>query len=373
MRPLPFLFIVFCMVPVAAAWSQLDNRAFEDRLVVEPADSGKLFAGVNAMGFLKNNEYSKTIIPGYTLFGVQVQPYLSYQISRNVRLDAGAYFQKDFGNEDVSTATPVFSLKWRKNAYAIIFGNIEGSLNHRLIEPLYDFERVLNNRLESGIQFQLNREDFFVDAWLDWQYMQHLKDSRQEQFVAGLSVQKRIARIGSGSLHLPVQVVSRHQGGQLDMAGLPIQTLVNTAVGLEYIKPFEGFIRKMRVNGFYVYDKDITKTRQAYLDGDGWYFNGTVTSRFGLDVMVSYWQAREFMSFQGGRIYPAVSPLNPETIQPAPRLLILRFLYNYNVSEDLSVAIRYEPFLDLAAQSFQYSYGVYVNYRARYFLAKRKH
>lgn len=355
---------------VNPGWSQLNNQVFEDRLSLEPSDSGKLFAGVNAMGFLKNNEYTRTIIQGYTLFGFQLQPYLSLHVAKNLRLDAGAFLQKDFGNENFSTATPVFSLKWKSKDYSIIFGNIEGSLNHRLIEPLYDFERVLNRRLETGVQFQVIRENLFVDAWFDWQYMQYLNDPRQEQFVAGLSFQKRMLTIGSGSIHFPFQIMARHQGGQLDLAGLPIQTVVNSAVGVNWIQPFDGWIKQISLSGFYVYDKDITKSRQAYMDGDGGYANGAVTTSFGLEVMASYWKAREFMSFQGGRIYPAVSVFHPETIQPEPQLLIMRFMYDRKITDQLSLTLRYEPYYDFGFDTFQYSYGFYLNYRARYFLAK---
>ncbi|HRI79307.1 MAG TPA: hypothetical protein PLR06_07210, partial [Cyclobacteriaceae bacterium] len=291
----------------STGYSQLNNRVFEDRMAVEEADSAKFYAGLNALGFFKNNEYIRTIVDGYTLYGYQFQPFISYHINKNLRIDAGGYFQKDFGNSAFSTSAPIFSIKWRKKEYSVIFGNLESSLNHRLIEPLYDFERVLNNRLETGTQIQINREDLFVDAWIDWQYMQYWQDNRQEQLVAGISLQKRIFKTGTGEWSIPVQVLARHQGGQLDKAGLPIQTLFNTAVGLNYSQPLDGAISKLTVNGFYVFDKDITKARQAYFDGAGLYFNGTVSTRFGLDVMVSYWQAQEFMSFQGGKIYQAVS------------------------------------------------------------------
>ena len=350
---------------------QLNNRVFEDRMSVEEADSGKFFAGVSAMGYFKNNEYVRTIIDGYTLFGFQFQPYVSYHLTKNVRIDAGAYLQKDFGNEKFSTTAPIFSIKWRMKEYSIIFGNLESSLNHRLIEPLYDFERVMNNRLETGIQFQIDRENFFVDTWLDWQYMEYLRDSRQEQLEAGLSLQKKIASIGAGTLSVPVQVVSRHQGGQIDAANLPIQTLVNTAIGLNWAQPLNGWIKQINLNGYYVYDKDITLTRQAYLDGDGVYINGTLSTRMGLEVMASYWKGREFMSFQGGKIYPAVSSVDPRRIQPTPQLAILRFLYNYKIADNLYITLRYEPYYDLSFKSFQYSYGFYINYRDRYFLTRR--
>jgi hypothetical protein len=355
-----------------SASAQLNNKVFEDRMAIEEADSGKLFAGLNALGFFKNNEYVRTIVDGYTLFGYQFQPYLSYHIAKNIRIDAGGYFQKDFGTNEFSTAAPTLSIKWKKGHYSAIFGNLESSLNHRLIEPLYDFERVLNNRLETGVQFQINKENLFLDAWLDWQYMQYWRDTKQEQLVGGISLQQRVMKLGAGSLSIPLQVITRHQGGQLDMAGLPIQTLVNSAVGLNYTQPLHGMVTNVTVNGFYVYDKDITKTRQAYLDGDGIYFNGTVSTRFGLNVMASYWQGREFMSFEGGKIYPSVSYFDQAKIQPTPQLMIFRFLYDYKVANNLYLTLRYEPYFDLSFKTFQYSYALYINYRDRYFLVRRK-
>ncbi|MBL7864116.1 MAG: hypothetical protein JNK10_04525 [Cyclobacteriaceae bacterium] len=367
MRLFGAILLSFCFSTV---WGQLNNRVFEDRLLIEPADSGKLFAGINALGFFKNNEYKQTIIEGYTLFGYQFQPYISFQPIKNIRIDAGIYLQQDFGNSKISTTAPVFSMKWKSKDFSVIFGTLEGSLNHRLIEPLYDFERVLNRRLETGVQFQVNREDLFVDAWFDWQYMQYLNDSKQEQFVGGLSLQKRILRLGSGFLSVPLQAVARHQGGQLDMSGLGVQTIVNTAVGLNWQQPMDGFAKEIVLNGFYVFDKDITLTRQPYLDGDGIFVNGTMSTKFGLDVMASYWQGREWLAFQGGKIYQSISSQDAQTVQPDSKLVILRFLYNYQVADNLWVSLRYEPFFDLGFDSFQYAYGFYINYRSRYFLAK---
>lgn len=367
MRTALFLFFALSL---STGWCQLNNRVFEDRMALDPADSGKLFLGVNTMGFFKNNEYTQTLINGYTLFGYQFQPYLSYHLTPNIRIDAGGYFQKDFGNSDISTAAPIFSVKWKSSDFSVIFGTLEGSLNHRLIEPLYDFERVLNNRLETGVQFQWVRDGLFADAWFDWQYMQYWRDTRQEQFVGGLSLEKRVVRLGSGALYLPLQIVVRHTGGQLDVAGQPIQSVVNTAAGLSWIQPLTGWASEIALNGYYVYDKDITKTRQPYLDGDGVYVNASVTTHFGLEVMATYWQAREFISIQGGQIYQSISPQDGRTFQPSPNLMMLRFLYNYKVADDLYLSLRYEPYYDLAFKSFQYSYGFYINYRARYFLAK---
>jgi hypothetical protein len=169
---------------------------------------------------------------------------------------------------------------------------------------------------------------------------------------------------------LPVQVVARHLGGQLDNANQPIQTVVNTATGIVWRQPLNGFFTETALRGYYVFDKDVSLTRQPYLDGDGVYVNGSVSTRFGLDVMVSYWKAREYLSIEGGPIYQAISPQDGRTLQPSPHLAILRFLYTYPVAESLTLSLRYEPYYDFAFETFQYSFGFYLNYRARYFLAK---
>jgi len=214
----------------------------------------------------------------------------------------------------------------------------------------------------------LEKDGLFADAWFDWQYMQYWNDPRQEQFVGGLSLQKRLFKVGSGTVSLPVQLVARHQGGQLDVAGQAIQTVVNSATGLIWSQPVNGFLNELSLSGYYVFDKDLSGTRQPYLDGDGVYLNGSVSTRFGLDIMASYWQAREFLSIQGGQIYPSISPQDGVTLEPSPKLFILRFLYTYPVADVLTLSLRYEPYMDLAFDTFQYSYGFYLNYRARYFV-----
>lgn len=362
------LLVFLTVFSAASVYGQLNNRVFEDRMMLEAADSGKLYVGINALGYFKNNEYKQTIIEGYTLFGYQFQPFLSYNIAPNLRIDAGAFLQKDFGNDKYSTAAPIFSIKWKKGDFETIFGNLEGSLNHRLVEPLYDFERVLNKRLETGVQFLLQRNGLFADAWFDWRYMQYWNDPRQEEFVGGLSLNKRVLKWASGEVQIPLQVVVRHQGGQLDVSGQPIQTVGNTAAGILVLQRGEGFLKEYNLSGYYLFDKDLNKSRQPYVDGDGVYVNGSITTRFGLEVMASYWQGREFLSIQGGQIYPAISPQDAVTLQPSPHLMILRFLYNYPVTDGLTLSVRYEPFYDLRRETFQYSYGFYLNYRARYFL-----
>ncbi|MEJ0055630.1 MAG: hypothetical protein WDN75_08255 [Bacteroidota bacterium] len=51
--------------------------------------------------------------------------------------------------------------------------------------------------------------------------------------------------------------------------------------------------------------------------------------------------------------------------------MIFRFLYDYKVADNLYLTLRYEPYFDLAFHTYQYSYGVYVNYRDKYYFKKK--
>ncbi len=375
MRRLLLLF--FLGLGPVLSYGQLDNRVFEDRLIVEETDSSKLYFGINVLGFGKDNEYDNSnnpVITGYTLFGYQLNPYLSYHITKHIRVDGGIYLQKDFGNSSFSTIAPTLSLKYQKKHFSAIFGNLEGSLNHRLIEPLYDFERVLNNRLENGIQLQLMRDDLFVDVWVDWRKMIYANDPQQEQFTTGLSLNKRIIQYGTMEVSVPVQIVAHHKGGQINFRSQgPIESLFNSALGLEVKHRSTGLVRETRLSGFYSYYKTLTsELLQPFKDGSGGYVNATLSTKYGLDVMGSYWVGHEFISVEGGKIYPSVSFFNDARQQHVMRLFILRFLYSIKIRDGLYASARMEPYYDFSFKSFQYSYGVYLNFRDRFFLWKHK-
>jgi len=349
--------------------AQLNNKAFENRMVLEPADSGKLFLGLHFLGFGKNNEYFNTTIDGYTLFGYQLSPYLSYHISKNVRLDAGVYLQKDFGNTEYSQTVPTLSLNVRKDNFNFIFGTLEGSLNHQLIEPLYDFERVLNKRLENGIQTQWIKDGLFLDIWVDWQKMIYNNDPDQEKLLGGLSLNKRIWKKGNTSIEFPLQLLIQHQGGQIDNNPDPVKQLFNGATGLTLKHASTAFIREWGLKSYVArYVEQSSARSQYFKDGWGVYINPYITTSFGLTVMGSYWHSDKFLSFNGGGFYPSRSEQRPERIDKQREIFMLRFLYDVKVADGLNFTLRAEPFYDTYSKAIEYSYGFYFNYYNRFFL-----
>lgn len=365
------LFLILLIAP-AVAVAQLDNGAFEQRMTVEPSDSGKLYLGLNMLGFAKDNEFFDTVIEGYTLFGYQLNPYLSYNISKNVRLDAGVYVQKDFGNDDYSDVKPTLSLKIRNNNFNFIFGTLEGSVHHRLIEPLYDFERVLNNRLENGAQVVWMKDGLFLDAWIDWQKMIYANSVEPERFTAGISFNKTLFNLGDVHIDLPLQLVAAHQGGQIDTVDNEVITRFNMAGGLTLEGTSTGFVSGWGVKAYGAMFNTNASKPLFNKEGVGYFVNPYIKTRIGLTVMGSYWRGDRFQSIEGSPLYASANDLYPNRIDRKRDFLMLRLLYDVKVADGLTLTARAEPFLDTYSQELEYSFGLYLNFSERFFLLNAK-
>lgn len=365
------LLLLICLIP-GVVLAQLDNRAFEQRMVVEPADSNKLFLGINMLGFAKDNEFFDTVVEGYTLFGYQLNPYVSYNIAKNVRLDAGVYVQKDFGNEEYSEVKPTLSLKIRNNNFNFVFGTLEGSVHHRLIEPLYDFERVLKNRLENGAQVVWMKPGLFLDAWIDWQKMIYANSADPERFTAGVSFNKTLFNLGNVHIDLPLQIVAAHQGGQIDTIDNEVITRFNMAGGLTLEGTSSGFITGWGVKVYGTTFNSNANRPTFNKEGVGYFVNPYLTTKIGLSLMVSYWNGNRFLSVQGSPLYASANEIYPNRLDTRREFLMLRLLYDVKVADGLTLTARAEPFLDTYSQQLEYSFGLYLNFSERFFLLNAK-
>ena len=364
------VFVLFSLISISA-FGQLNNRAFEQRMAVAEADSGKLYLGLNFLGFGKNNEWFDTTIDGYTLFGYQLNPYLSYHIAKNVRLDAGVYAQKDFGNDEYSDVKPTLSLKINSGNFNFIFGTLEGSVHHRLIEPLYDFESVLNNRIENGFQVLFMDDKFFVDAWIDWQNMIYFNDTEPERFTAGFSINTTLFRKNGFHIDLPVQAIANHQGGQIDTVNNPVITVYNAAAGLTLEFESDRFVTAWGLKSYLPYHKTASDAL-PYKHGRGIFINPYVTTKIGLTLMGSYWRADKFLTVQGGDLYPSINEKYPTRVDEIRDFIMLRVLYDVKIADGLILTARAEPFYDSYAEALEYSFGLYLNFSDRFFLLNAK-
>ena len=118
--------------------AQLNNKAFEESFNFPTKNRiTKLFLQASEiLNFLKNNEYFNEITSGQNFFWYfELSPALVYYPDPKVRLEAGGFLWRDFGDDEFTRVAPVFRLTYKKDCTSVTFGNVVGNLNHQLIEP----------------------------------------------------------------------------------------------------------------------------------------------------------------------------------------------------------------------------------------------
>jgi hypothetical protein len=336
-------------------------------------NKGDLRISLNAFTFFKDNEYFNDIVQGYTLFGTQLNPQLVYYPIKDLRLEAGVFLWKDFGNPQLKQVRPTFRATWTKGNQQFIFGNIRSHLNHNYIEPLFDFERVMLKPLEEGLQYRLNSKRVSLDAWVDWLRQEYPGVAYQEQIAGGLRSSFRVTSDQSPvQVSIPFEFTARHAGGQIDTLHAPIQTLFNYASGVVARLPLNGSVVKaVRLNAYGLLFKDnsMGNYRLPFQKGSALYLNGTLETRYA-DLMLSYWQGHQFYAPLGGKYYQSVAAREgtPGYTDPNRKLLLVRLLRDFRVSDAAAVTVRVEPVYDFNRKLLDFSFGVYLNFRQEWLL-----
>ena len=377
------------LIRVEGARAQLNNSAFtnpapgRDWSRMAAIDSvhtgvggvpvgGDLRLSINAFTFFKDNEYFNKIVDGYTLFGTQLNPQLVYYPTKDLRLEAGVFLWKDFGNPVLQQVRPTFRATWTHNRHQFILGNIRPHLNHNYIEPLLNFERVMLKPLEEGLQYRYLGDRLFVDVWVDWLRQQYRYSNYQEEIAGGISSSYRLSRPGSAvQVTLPFQFTAQHHGGQIDTLDRSLQTLFNEAAGIEAHRLLSGpTLRGLRFNGYVLGFQDHSFTSQLpYKYGRALYLNTTLETRYA-DVMLSYWQGQRFIAPLGGDLYQSLSRTVGDSgfTDRNRRLLLVRLLRDFRISDAAALTVRVEPVYDFNAQLLDFSFGVYLNFRQEWLL-----
>ena len=356
------------VVLVKIAFAQFNQSAIENRIRPDSSMVGEVRFNFYSFNFVRNYEYSNDFHDGYTLFGTQLQPQIVYHAHKNLAITAGAVLRKDFGEDGLADAQPLFSLKYKKRNLSLIFGSLEGGIHHRYIEPLYDFERQITNPVEFGTQLLVEKEDFKLDAWIAWQEMIYRGDAEKEEITGGLIAETTIAKYRGWQLSIPAQFLVYHQGGQIDvLKEQPISTLFNGATGFKLKKKLEGRVKEIYSDNYIAVYKDFSgeKTR-AYQGGFGLWLNAGVETTFG-SLVASYWKGNKFMSIKGMPLYESVSNnfYNTGFTQNHRNILSLRYAYQKELIANFYLDVRFEPHIDLdhTDKQLQFNHSFFLTYK----------
>jgi hypothetical protein len=79
---------------------------------------------------------------------------------------------------------------------------------------------------------------------------------------------------------------------------------------------------------------------------------------------VGYWQGSCFISPLGGDLFQNAprTVSNSEFRDPQRKIILLRLLRNFRISDSASLTVRAEPLFDLNAKLLDYSFGGYLNF-----------
>lgn len=373
------LFLLFSTI-FECSQAQILNDSLEYRIRPDSLKTGELHLSIYNFNYLRNYEYFNKIQDGYTLFGAQLEPQIIYYVHPRLAVTAGVHVRKDFGGRGIYRTYPLFSIKYQRGNTTLINGVLEGNINHRLLDPIYDFEKKITEPVEYGTQFIINSKSIFLDAFINWKRMIYKPSPNQEQILGGLSSEFNLIKNSSITLSLPLQFTAFHQGGQIDIVDDPLQTVVNTALGFKLKIPLNGWLRNFRTEIYLLSYKDFSFTNiRAYSRGHGWYLNAGFDSKYG-SLMGTIWNGMSFISTEGMPLYQSVSQhiANAGYTEQNRRLFILRYSYQKKLIPNLYLDFRFEPLIDLneaaGSRKIEFSNSSFLMYKQelRLYKIKRK-
>ncbi|SDG32760.1 hypothetical protein SAMN05421827_105154 [Pedobacter terrae] len=357
------------------ASAQFNQSAFENRIRPDSSLTNEVHFNFYNLNYVRNYEYTNDFHDGYTLYGTQLQPQLVYYAHPNLAITAGAFIRKDFGRNGISDAKPLFSVKYHKRNLTLIFGSLEGNIQHKYIEPLYDFERILTTPIEYGTQLLVERKRFTLDAWIAWQKMIYKGDPTKEEIIGGLSTESFLIKNDEWKLSIPAQFLAFHQGGQIDvLKEIPITTMFNGATGIKLHKDINSNIKQVYTDNYVAVYKDFSPDkRRAYQGGFGLWLNAGVESKWG-SLVASYWKGNNFISIKGMPLYESVSDnlYSPGLRQSSRNIVSLRYAYQKELIPHLYLDVRFEPHIDLdhTDKQLQFNHSFFLTYKQDFKLFK---
>lgn len=364
------LFSVF-LVSISS-FSQVDNSKLEQQFALNAKNGSGLYFNLYNFNYQRNYEYFNRIADGLTYYGLQLNPQLVYYSGKNFSAAGGVSIKKDFGDDGIRDVQPIFTIKYRKNDWTLINGTIEGNVSHRYIEPLYNYDRMITRPLEYGTQFITDSRFFYLDAWINWERMIYKPSPVQEEIAGGIASSLTLINNQKWKVELPLQFVAYHQGGQIDTIPDPLKTFLNTASGIKLQRSYSGFVRSISTENYYLTWKDFSfQKRQPYLQGNGLLLNAGVDTKL-FNLVVSYWQGNGYQSVHGAPVYQSVSRhiAYPGYIEETRQLLFFRLINRFELTSNLYLDLRLEPYLDLNHPKLEFSNSLFLVYKQD-FLLKR--
>lgn len=356
-----FLWMVGGMIVCNA---QIAEHVYRTDYHINPENDGALFFELDNISFFKNNEYAGSMMDGYTLPGLWVQPKLVYYPFENIKLEAGAHMLRFWGAnrypnyayQDIAEwkgsqfqkgfhVLPFFRVQVALSEHVdVVLGSLYGGSNHHLIEPLYNPELNLSADPEAGLQLLYTSKHIDVDVWVNWESFIFKNDTHQEAFTFGLSSSVRFNAPDSRfHFYAPIQVLAQHRGGEIDtLVDNSVQTLMNAAVGVGCKwntghPVFKNVKLEVDAVGYSQQAGDIWP-----FDKGGGIFTQASADIYDFRVKAAYFTCHDFISMLGIPFYGTVSTSREGVVYNNPGLAYLGLEYSRQFGKGFALGIDVE-------------------------------
>jgi len=366
-----FFCAVLFLFATCSLQAQVEYPAFKSNTPVNPADSGKLSFSIYNMNYEYNTEWFGKIPNSGTWFGYELIPELQYQPTKNFLIKAGIYLQKEFGRDNYTTVAPTFTAKLLFGHYSFLFGTLEGNLNHRFIEPIYDYKLLFTQRLENGAQLIADTKKYWLDLFINWRKAIHVGDPFREEIDAGLSSRFNLYDKDKFHVDVPVQALITHQGGQISTSPQPDKTLFDFAAGAAISYNFDEFLKKITFENFYVGYRAGKNSPEIVKKGDALLSRVALNFKF-FDFDIRYWKGTNFFNPRGGPLYQSVSEKTPGFIEKERQLLLASLIYNKKIFNGLELNLKFTPDYDFGEKILEYYYEFYLKFSTSFFIKNIK-
>lgn len=362
----------------------IDSLLFENSHRIDSASCGELRLNFDALCFFRDNEYKGSLSKGYTLPGYRLQPTVSYQPLKNLRVEVGVSMLHYWGANkypnlnysDISTwkgdqtqtgfhLLPFFNVQLAVSRnFNLILGNIYGGANHRLIEPLYNQENALSADPEMGVQMQWQTKPLDFDVWVNWESFIFDKDTHQEAFTFGLSTRFKANRPERRThVYFPLQVVMQHRGGEInpDAEQRQVKTWMNAAAGVGVtIHTDNSILTRLNAEADMAYYRQMTGALLPFDNGKGVYLKAEADIwRFCLRG--AYWDSSKFISIFGNPLYGSVGIHNRDFQMQRNRTVCAQLSYAQELGKGFSWGVQADVFNTLPTDDFVVGDKVYNN------------
>ena len=166
-------------------------------------------------------------VEGFTLIGNLTKAFFRYEIKKGLRIEAGALWNFEFGEDNVpDEVDPVISLHY---AFAPGWLFTAGTIDRN--HPLHDafFNDVLRYRepIEQGFQIKANSKHLRQDLWLSWEERETA--TQREKFSIG-----DFTQLKAGGFMLEGQIVLGASGRSTQNSGPGVFNNLSLGVGAGY-------------------------------------------------------------------------------------------------------------------------------------------